>query len=324
MQIKKIKYFTFFFLIFIVTSCNNKKSDIPVVAFIDAFQDNTIMEAKKGFFDALSQNGYDEKKGNISVIYRNAQGDIPTLTQITKYMISQDPTLIATSPTLSTITAIQNTKKIPVFMMVSSTPTLMKLNDVQGKEPSNLFGTGENIDYIDTSFNLIPTLIKPKSGKIKVGMIYNQSEPQSVSAMESIKKRVDANMMELVALPVNASAEVQLVTRSLLSNNIDVFFANPDNTIFASFESIVKLCDESEIPVMTSESGLVARGALAAYGADIYQWGYQTGLQAASYLKTGKKENIHWELVKERKRVFNKKQAKKYNISIPENYTALP
>jgi putative ABC transport system substrate-binding protein len=320
-----MKQFLFLILsILMLAGCKNKKSEVPVIAFIDAFEDNTIAKAKQGFFDALKQNGFDEKKGNISIIYRNAQGDIPTLTQITKYMISKDPTLIATSPTLSTITAIQNTKKIPVFMMVSSTPTLMKLNDANGKEPENLYGTGENIDYIDTSFNLIPTLIKPKSGKIKVGMLFNQSEPQSVSAMEGIKKRVDANKMELIALPVNASSEVQLVTRSLLSNNIDVFFANPDNTIFASFESIVKSCDEANVPIMTSEAGLVSRGALAAYGADIYQWGFQTGLQAAVYLKTGKLENVHWEMVKERKRVYNASMAKKYNIVVPENYTALP
>jgi putative ABC transport system substrate-binding protein len=313
----------FFFLIFL-SACINKKNDVPVVAFIDAFQDNTIAMAKQGFFDALSEKGFDEKKGTISVIYRNAQGDIPTLTQITKYMISQNPTLIATSPTLSTITAIQNTKTIPVFMMVSSTPKLMKLNDAKGNEPANLFGTGENIDYIDTSFDLIPSLILPKNGKIKVGMIFNQSEPQSVSAMEGIKKRVDINKMELVALPVNSSAEVQLVTQSLLSNDIDVFFANPDNTIFASFESIVKLCDQSNVPVMTSEAGLVARGALAAYGADIYQWGYQTGLQAAEYLKTGKLDNISWDLVKERKRVYNSEKAGKYKIKIPDSYKAMP
>jgi putative ABC transport system substrate-binding protein len=155
-------------------------------------------------------------------------------------------------------------------------------------------------------------------------MIFNQSEPQSVSAMEGIKKLVDQNKMELISLPVNSSSEVQLVTRSLLSNNIDVFFANPDNTIFASFESIVKSCEQVKVPIMTSEAGLVARGALAAYGADIYQWGYQSGLQAAAYLKTGKKENLHWEMVKERKRVYNASMAKKYNIVVPENYTALP
>ena len=320
-----MRHFFYLSLIILVFSgCQTKKSTVPVVAFIDAFQDNTIAMAKQGFFDALQQNGFDEKKGTIEVIYRNAQGDIPTLTQITKYMISQEPALIATCPSLSTITAIQNTKSIPVFMMVSPTPTLMKLNDANGKEPSNLFGTGETIDYIDTSFGLIPKLIKPKGDKIKVGMIFNQSEPQSVTAMSSIKKLADATAIELIALPVNSSAEVQLVTQSLLSKDIDVFFANPDNTIFASFESIANSCDKGNVPILTSEAGLVARGALAAYGADMYQWGYQSGLQAAQLLKDGSTKNIHWELVKTRKKVFNPAMAKKYNINIPADFKSMP
>jgi putative ABC transport system substrate-binding protein len=276
--------------------------------------------AKQGFFDALSQNGYDEKKGTLNVIYRNAQGDIPTLTQITRYMISQNPNLIATNATLPTITAIQNTKEIPVFMMVAGTPELMKLKDAQGKDPANLYGVGENIAYIDTSFGLIPQLIKPKGSKIRVGMVFNQSEPQSVHTIEEIGKLAAASNMELISLPVNASADVQLVTQSLLSKQIDVFFANPDNTIFSSFESILKACDEKSVPILTSEAGLVSRGALAAFGADIYQWGYQSGLQAASFLKNGNTKDLHWEMVKQRNRVYNEAKAKQYNIVIPEGF----
>ncbi|HEY1872203.1 MAG TPA: ABC transporter substrate binding protein, partial [Chitinophagaceae bacterium] len=108
-----------------IAACKHNNSNVPVVGFADAFEDNTIEQAKTGFTDALQKNGFDEKKGTVKIIYRNAQGNIPTLTQIIKYFISQDVTLIATNPSLSTITAIQNTKTIPIFMMVAPTPTLM-------------------------------------------------------------------------------------------------------------------------------------------------------------------------------------------------------
>ena len=303
--------------------CQSKKSDIPTVAFIDAFQDNTIAKAKEGFFAALTENGFDEKKGTINVIYRNAQGDIPTLTQITKYMISQKPTLIATCPTLATITAVQNVKDIPIFMMVSETVERLQVKSKLDGYPKNLFGVGETLAYVDTSVSLIPKLIKPKGEKIKMGLVFNQSEPQSVQALEEIKKVANANNIEVVALPVNASADVQLVTQSLLSKNIDVFFANPDNTIFASFESILKACEAKNVPIMTSEAGLVSRGALAAYGPDMYEWGYQSGLQAAQLLKTGTTEGIAPALVKTRNKVYNPAMAKKYNITIPEGYKPL-
>jgi putative ABC transport system substrate-binding protein len=296
---------------------------VPTVAFIDAFQDNTIAKAREGFFAALAENGFDEKKGTIQVIYRNAQGDIPTLTQITKYMISQKPTLVATCPTLASITAVQNIKDIPIFMMVSETVERLQVKSKLDGYPKNLFGVGETLAYVDTSVSLIPKLIKPKGKRIRIGLVFNQSEPQSVQALEEIRKIATSNNMDIVALPVNASAEVLLVTQSLLSKNIDVFFANPDNTIFASFESILKACDAKNVPIMTSEAGLVSRGALAAYGPDMYQWGYQSGLQAAQLLKSGSTEGIAPELVKTRNRVYNPAMAKKYNITIPEGYKPL-
>jgi putative ABC transport system substrate-binding protein len=306
-------------------ACNNQKNlGVPVIGFADAFQDNTIEQAKTGFIDALRNNGFDEKKGTLKMIYRNAQGNIPTLTQIIKYFISQQVTLIATNPSLSTITAVQNTKDIPIFMMVSPTPELMKINDPSGRPPGNLFGVGETLDYIDTSFLLIPKVVRPKSGRLTVGMIFNQSEPQSVESMERIRKLATGNNINLIYLPVNSTADVQLVTASLLSKNIDVFFANPDNIVFESFETIIQSCNQKNIPIFTSEAGLVERGALAAYGADIYQWGYQAGVEAAEYLKTKRTNGLHWEMVKVRKKVFNPSVAKKFGLSIPSSFQPVP
>jgi putative tryptophan/tyrosine transport system substrate-binding protein len=307
-------------LVICISCGNNKDSNVPIIGFADAFQDNTIEQAKTGFIDALQKEGFDEKKGTVKIIYRNAQGNIPTLTQIIKYFISQQVTLIATNPSLSTITAVQNTKDIPIFMMVAPTPALMKVNDTNGNPPKNLFGVGETLDYIDTSFLLIPKIIKPKSGKLTVGMIFNQSEPQSVEAMERIRKLATDNNINLIFQPVNSSADVQLVTASLLSKNIDVFFANPDNIVFESFETIVQSCNQKNIPIFTSEAGLVERGALAAYGADIYQWGYQAGQQAAQYLKTKSTSGLHWEMVIVRKSVYNPAVAKKFGINLPSNF----
>ena len=62
--------------------------------------------------------------------------------------------------------------------------------------------------------------------------------------MERIRKLADANNINLISQPVNSTADVQLVTASLLSKNIDVFFANPDNVVFGSFETIIQSCNQ--------------------------------------------------------------------------------
>ena len=317
------KFLSFVLILAAFVSCNSQKSGIPVAGFVDAFEDATISQARTGFTDALKKNGFSEGQKTIKIEYRNAQGDIPTLTQIVNYFVSEKVDLLATCATLSTITAIQKTKTIPIFAMVSPTPARMNVISSTGTAPANLFGAVEDLAYIDTSFSIIPKLLKPKGSKLLIGMIYNQSEPQSADAMNRIKSLADKLNITLIALPLNSSADAQLVTKSLLSKNIDAFFANPDNTVFASFETILKSCNQANVPIFTSEAGLVQRGAVAAFGADIYQWGYQAGEQAAQYLKTHKTEGLKPEMVRIRKRVYNPAAVKKYNIRIPSNFEAV-
>jgi putative ABC transport system substrate-binding protein len=321
---KMLKPLSLFILIAVICSCKSAtKSTIPVIGFVDAFEDASIAPARAGFVDALKKNGFSEEQKNIKIEYRNAENSIPTLTQIVNYFVSQKVDLIATCPTLSSITALQKTKTIPVFVMVSPTAKLMNLQGADGKSPSNLFGVVEDLNYIDTSFSNIPKFIKPKAGKLVVGMIYNESEPQSVDAKQRIELLANKLNITLIALPLNSSADAQLVTQSLLGNNIDAFFANPDNSVFTSFETILKNCEQKKVPIFTSEAGLVQRGAVAAFGADIYQWGYQAGEQAAQFLKTHSTAGLQPEMVKVRKRVYNAAAAKKYNITVPLNFEAV-
>ncbi len=307
--------------VLLFSACTHAPSDAaktPVIGFVDFVQDETLAKAKQGFTDALAKAGYSEENKTLEIIYRNAQGDQPTLLQAVDYIISQKPALIATCPTLSTINTVQRTKDIPVFMMVAPRPDIAKLTDANGKAPANLFGTYETLSYIDTSVALIKTLFPNAK---RVGTIFSQSESQSVDALNTLKAGCARLGLELEAAPVTNSSETQLVTQSLLNKQVDVFFALPDNAIFASFETVVKSCNEKHVPILTSESGLVKRGALASYGADFYQWGYQSGEQAANYLKTGKTTGLQPEEVKTRLRVYNPAVAKTYGITPASDFS---
>jgi putative ABC transport system substrate-binding protein len=307
---KLLKYLPLLLVLIVGMACNSITANkVPIIGFVDFLNDKSLTPARNGFVDALKKNGFSGDKKNVQIEYSNALESIP-----------QKVDLMATCTTLSSITALQKTKTIPVFVMVAPTAKLMNVEDANGKAPANLFGTVEDLNYIDTSFSNIPKFLKPKAGKLVVGMIYNQSEPQSVDAKKRIEALANKLNITLIALPLNSSADAQLVTQSLLNKNIDAFFANPDNTVFTSFETILKNCDPKNVPIFTSEAGLVKRGAVAAFGADIYQWGYQAGEQAAQYLKTHSTDGLKAEMVKVRLRVYNPAAGKKYNINVPANF----
>lgn len=314
-----------FSVFLILASCESasRVDGVPVVGFVEAFEDATIAQARIGFITALADSGYSESEGTLRVIHRNAQGDAGTLNQIVNYFASRDVDLIGTSTTLATLATAQRIHDTPIFQMVTATPSIIGLIGKDGMSPANLYGTGETLDYIDTAFSIIMEAVKPKAEQLRIGMIYNQSEPQSVEAYERIGQLARALGVELVAQPLQTSAEAQLVVRSLLQRDIDAFFANPDNTVFAAFETIVRNCDERNVPVFTSESGLVARGAVAAFGADIYQWGYQSGAQAAQYLRDRNTAGMGVEMLNVRKRMYNPAVAKRFGFVFGENFEVL-
>lgn len=265
-----------------LSSCSEKQG-VKTIAFLDAFEDETVSRAKKGFFVALNDSGYIPSR-NLEVIYRNAQSDIPLLSQSVDFFLSRNVDLIATNTTLSTIAAAQKTNSVPICMMVSPSPELAGLLNKEGLAPANLFGVYETLEYIDTALSLVPKLFPDAK---TIGVLINQSEPQSRDALGKLKAAATLHNLNIIDLPANSGSETQMVTQALIAKKIDVFFALPDNTIFSSFETIVAECDKAGVPIISSESGLVERGALAAFGADFYQWGYEAGQQAAIYLRTG-------------------------------------
>ncbi len=297
---------------------------VPTVGFVQAIEDATIDEARTGFYDALREAGYAEDSGTVKIIYRNAQGDAAALSQILDYFVGENVDLIAANTTLAMITAANKTSTIPIFMMVAPSPEIAKLTkaDASGRQigPANLVGTYETLAYIDTSVGLIKQVFPAAK---RVGTIYNSSEPNSVNSKERLRAICAQLGLELVESSVTSSNETQQVVQSLLGKGIDVFFALPDNIIFSSFETVLKETSNRKVPIVTSEAGLVKRGAFIAYGADFYGWGHQTGVSAASYLKTRDLAGSPLEPVALRKRTFNAATAAALGLSAPAGFEEL-
>lgn len=302
----------------LLAGCSHSpKPGTPVVGFLDFVQDNTLAEARQGFVETLDEHGFSEKKGTIEFAYRCAQGDQPTLILACKDLVSRHPALIATCPTLSTIVAAQQTQDVPILMMVSPRPDIVGLTSAGGAFQSNLLGAYETLDYLKEA----PVIIRQLApGVRRVGLVYNPAEPQSVLALKVIQKAFAEQGLILDVAPVDSSTDAVMVAQAQFARGVQAFFAMPDNTVFASFEGLRKVCDAARLPIFASESGLVARGALAAYGADFYSWGRQVGAQAARILEKGGASGVRLEIVKYRKRVCNPQTAARLGIRIPDGF----
>jgi putative ABC transport system substrate-binding protein len=55
----------------------------------------------------------------------------------------------------------------------------------------------------------------------------------------------------------------------------------------------------------------------------MYQWGYQSGAQAAQYLRSNSTEGIAPIQVKVRRRVYSPEKAKQFNLSFDSTFTSI-
>ncbi len=317
----KYNILSIFLLSCILIGCTHTHSSIPTIGYIDAFNDPTLAKARKGFFDALALYGYAKEKNTLHVLYRNAEGSIPTLTEIVNYLEQQNVVLLATNTNVSTIAAItNNTYHIPIFEMVSLIPTLLgQSHNIPPEQLKWLFGTGSTPNYIDTSVFYIPAFFPPQQ-HIRMGVLFNPSEYQSKQSIEEVKKIAREKNITLIIIPAFNSSDISLSTASLIHQGINAFFAMPDNVVFSSFETIQYLCTQAKIPIFTSEVGLVTRGAVAACGPSFYQWGYQAGIQVANYLKNKSLNQIHADTILSYPHVYNPTLAHTFHLIIPPSF----
>lgn len=325
--------------VFTLAACSSGKR-APVIGVVQIVEDATLDEARTGFTDALKAAGFENGKAlpatdavkkafpnidlekPLTLTYRNAQGDAATLNQILDSFIGDRVLLIAANTTVPTVAAVQKTEKltppIPVCMMVAPRPDLAGLTKPDGSNPSNLTGTYETLAYIDTSIALIKQVFPAAK---RVGSIYNTSEPNSVNSMNRLKAMCGTLGLELIAQAVTNSNETQPAMQALMSKDVEVFFALPDNIIFASFETVYSEASKKKVPIVTSEAGLVKRGAFIAYGADLYEWGKQAGKSAVKILN-GESLPAPDEVLT-RKRVYNAATASALGLTPPVGFEAL-
>lgn len=123
-------------------------------------------------------------------------------------------------------------------------------------------------------------------GAKRIGIVYNAGEVNSLSQVLDIRGWAQEAGIELVERTVSQAVEVQQATESLVGL-VDVIFVPTDNTVVSGLEGMIGAATRAKIPVVAADVDTVARGAVAAYGADFFKLGRLTGQLAISVLRDG-------------------------------------
>ncbi|MDB5989106.1 MAG: transporter substrate binding family protein, partial [Herbaspirillum sp.] len=221
--------------------------------------------------DQLKADGFEEGK-NLKFAYQSAQGNTGTAAQIAHKFVGDRPDVAVAIATPSAQALIAATRDIPIVFSAVSDPVAAKL--VKSWEASGTNVTGvSDMSPLQAQIDLMLKVV-PKAKR--VGVIYNPGEANSVAIVTELRKLLSARGMTLVEAGAARSIDVASAAQSLVGK-ADVIYAPTDNNVMSAFEGIVKVAEQTRLPIVAADTSAVRRGAAAAIGLNYYDLGRQTG-----------------------------------------------
>jgi len=302
-------------LIGAVSGCSKKGKDrLYTIGVLQFASVQPVDEAVKGIKDALIEAGYTDGK-NCRIDHQNAQGDYGTAQSIAQKFVTDrvDIIITVTTPSLQ-VTATAN-KTIPhVFGMVTD-PFRAGVAEDPEHHQENLTGIATN-QPVDETIELI-TRVLPQTKNI--GVIWNPTEANSEVCTEIMRESAKLRNLTLKEVTVANSNEVLTAAQALAGKGVDVIFVSGDQTVEIALESVVGVCNDKRIPVVTNTPLDVERDALLGLGADYYTVGKETGKLAVRVMKGEKPADIPIEKLVPKKLWLNNKIAGELGIVFPED-----
>lgn len=289
----------------------DKKKDVFRIGISQFITHQSLDATREGFVDELAKQGYVEGK-NIEIDLQNAQGEQRNLKTISQQLAeSSDVVLAIATPSAQSLA--NTTQTTPVIFSAVTDPISAKLVESREHPRGNVTGTSDqSSDAISTQINLIKKVL-PKAKTI--GILYTQSEPNSVVQKDEAKRLLEEKGFSVVEKTILDSNNVKAAAESLMAE-VDMVFVPTDNIISSTMETVKQVSIKHKVPVFGGSTEMVAVGGLYNYGTNYEELGRQTARMLVRVLKGEKPENIAVELPEKLELHTNQEMADALGIDI--------
>ena len=278
------------------------------VGVVQTTQHPALDAATQGFVDALKENGIT----NVDV--QNASGESANCSTIVGNFVADGVDLIMANATPALQAASAATDTIPVL------GTSITVYDVVlgGSVPKNVSGTTD-LALLDEQASMIKELFPNAK---KVGILFCSAEANSQYQVDKISEFLKEDGIETVNYVFNDSNDITAVTEKAVSDKVDVIYIPTDNTAAANTQAIANVVLPAGILVFAGEEGVCTGCGVATLTISYYDIGFKTGEMAADILLNGADiSTMEIESAPQFVKKFNKTNAEKLGIAIPEDYT---
>ena len=233
----------------------------------------------------------DKKGAELGVTFdyadytKNGQADSTTLNQIAADLIADgvDVIIPIATPAALIMQAATEENAIPVVFSAVSDPVGAALVDSLEAPGSNITGTSDalNVEAV------IDLMLAANPDLKKLGLLYDQGQDASKSAIAAAKAYCETKGIETVEKTGTTNDELALAADALIAAKVDAVFTPTDNTVMTAELAIYEKFVDAKIPHYAGADSFALNGAFCGYGVNYVTLGTSTADIAVDVLVNG-------------------------------------
>jgi putative ABC transport system substrate-binding protein len=239
-------------------------------------QHEALDAAAQGFKDALSDAGFE-----VTYDEQNANGEQGTAVTIAQKFAQDDLDLVLAIATPAAQASAQAITDIPVLFTAVTDPVEAGIVADWDAPGANITGVSD-LNPVKEQLQLMMDIVPDAK---TVGVVYSSGEVNSAVQVEIAQAEAKSLGFEIKETTISNPSELAQAVNSL--GDVDAIWVPGDNGVTSAIEVVVQYSEANQIPLFAADAGQVEGGAIATYGLDYYQLGYQTGEMAVKVLTEG-------------------------------------
>jgi putative ABC transport system substrate-binding protein len=270
--------FVAIFLLFCCSALAQQPGRTYRIGYTQIVDHPALNATRQGFLDGLKAAGFVEGT-NLTVEYQNAQGDVGNARNIADKFLADKVDLIApcTTPSAQAAVRVARGAGVPVVFGCVTNPVeaglVPALDRPSGSNVTGAYG----FPPVARMFDVIAQ-VRPDARRI--GTVYNGGESNSATFARLSKAEAERRGLVWVEAAITGSAEVKNAADSLVGR-VDAVLTGQDNTVASAFDAVAKTARDARLPLFSFDATAAEHGALASFGQNQYQTGFDWAKELA-------------------------------------------
>jgi len=295
----------------LIAACGTKTEQTrSVIGYVQVSSAAALDDTRDGFFRALADSGY-VRDSTITVLERNAQGDIPALSLIVSEFLQRGVTQVATVSSVATQAALKAVTDRPVIFGAVANPYIIGAGTSPANHRPNV--TGAEIPLpVDSAIFIAHEAFPAVEAW---GTLFDPSDPFAEFYLDKAKAAAAVAGVRWVTVACTAPGDISAGIQALKAQGASGVVQIPSVMIGGAFAAVVKSTRQANLPLVATSTSLL--GAPIALGLSFYSNGYDMGLIMIRVLRGADPAKIPFQRANRRALIVDLNAAREYGVTIP-------